>query len=180
MTDEEAVASVTPDQRLALVSLTADLGEQEADRFWSRYTVMLTLNGGLIAIASFTLSNGLNKFTAGIAALGLALTAVWYRIMSLSQFYEERWRKDLAAIINGDDVLMTLLRTRSRLGPRGPKPARGSSTGHAKFTVLIVGVFWVVLMIYSGLLQPATLTLGGNAVSSSPATTPPAGATQPP
>ena len=56
MIDEEAVASLMLNQRIALVSLTAGLGEQEADRLWTRCSIMLTLNAGLLTIASFTLS----------------------------------------------------------------------------------------------------------------------------
>jgi hypothetical protein len=147
MTDAEAVGSLTLDQRFALVSFTATLGEQEADRLWKRFGIMLTLNAGLLAIASFTISNNLEVFTAAITVLGLVLTIFWYRIVSLSQFYEERWRKDLAAIINCDEVLTTLLRSRSKLGARIDKPVGGSSTEHAKFMVLIVGLFWMVLTI---------------------------------
>jgi hypothetical protein len=148
LTDAAAVSQLTLDQRIALASLTSGLGEQEADRLWQRYGIMLTLNAGLVAIASFTLSNNMDVFTVGIAVFGLMLTFVWYRIVSLSQFYEERWRMDLAAIIDGDDVLATLLRARSKFGARCKKPVRGSSTDHAKAIVIFAALFWIALTIY--------------------------------
>lgn len=156
LTDTDAVYSLTRDQRITLVSLTASLGEQEADRLWKRYGIMLTLNGGLLAIASFCLSNSLEGFTAAITGLGLVLTFFWYRIVSLSQYYEERWRRDLSAIIDCDDVLATLLRARSHLGSRSKRPFSGSATGYAKATVFTIGLFWIALTLYFGFFVQST------------------------
>lgn len=161
---------LTVEQRISLVALTASLGEQEADRLWKRYGIMLTLNAGLLAIVSFTVSNNMHGFSIGIAMLGLVVSVCWYRIVVLSQYYEERWRKDLAAVIDADPVLTVLLRSRSRLGARINKPIRGSSTGNAKFLVVLAAGLWIAFAAFTmlnGLKLPAS---GGTAPLTTPST----------
>ena len=166
---------LTMEERISLVALTATIGEQEADRLWKRYGIMLTLNAGLLAIVSFTASNKMNVFSGSIAVLGLVVSVCWYRMVSLSQFYEARWRKDLGAVIDADPVLTVLLRSRSRLGPRTQKPIRGSSTGNAKFLVVLAGGLWIALAAFSIIaeLKP-TANSGAQNIGVVSAPTPPA------
>jgi hypothetical protein len=142
-------SDVNSDLRLRLIIFTAELGEKEADRLWKRYGIMLTLNAGLIAIVSYTFSQSLYLLTAFIGFFGVFLSIFWYRIAAFSQFYEARWRSDMAALIDEDPYFREVLRSRSSLGPRLKRPFKGSSTGDAKIIVCGVGVFWFVVMIYS-------------------------------
>lgn len=140
---------VGDDLRLRLIIFTAELGEKEADRAWKRYGIMLNLNAGLIAIVSYTFSQSLYVLTAFIGFFGIFLAIFWYRIVTFSQFYESRWRSDMAALINEDPYLVGVLRSRSSLGSRVKRPFRGSSTGDSKIIVCGVGVFWLAVTIYS-------------------------------
>ncbi len=139
---------LTRDLRLRLIELTAELGEREADRLWTRYSLMLTLNAGLMAVISYALSQSLYLITSALGLFGMILAVLFYRIVAFSQFYESRWRKDMSELINGDSLYREFLRSRSNLGPREKRPFKGSSTGDAKAVVVGVGAFWCFVIIY--------------------------------
>lgn len=144
-----AADQMTLDVRIRLIELTAGLGEQEADRAWTRYSIMIAINGGLVAISSYVLDKDLMGFQAAIALLGVVLCIFWFRIAAFSQFYEERWRTDMSALINENSMLRSALRSRSDLGPRIPRPFIGTSTGDAKMIVVTAMLFWTAMLVYS-------------------------------
>ncbi len=151
MTESDDLMSF--DIRLKLVELTGQLGEQEADRAWKRYGSILTLNAGLLLMASYSLSNKLHLFTVLISLFGVFLSVLSYRIMTFSQFFEERWRLDMKELINGNVILKKSLRSRSILGPRSKRPFKGSSTGDSKVIIIGMLFFWTSLGIISVLSE---------------------------
>jgi hypothetical protein len=135
------------DVRIRLVELTAQLGEQEADRTWRRFSISLPVQAGLIAIVSYAFSKSLFGLAMSVAMLGCFFAFAWHRIVVFSQFAEARWRQDMIALIDDDHQLADALRSRSHKGPRITRPTT-SATDNARTIVVGVGLFWLVLAGY--------------------------------
>ncbi|MFT4050520.1 MAG: hypothetical protein QM648_11885 [Solirubrobacterales bacterium] len=134
--------------RVQLIELAASLGEQEADRTWIRFGISLPIQTGLIAIVAYALASGLYGLTLLIAILGCTLSVVSYRILIFSQFAEERWRLDMAALVDEEPAIAARLRARSKSGPRVPRPTP-SATDAAKYVLATVFALWIAIGVYS-------------------------------
>lgn len=147
--DVNALGVLTLDQRIGLWKALSELGEKEADRLWQRYTIMLSLNGFLLAVSTYALANKLAGAAVVVSIAGVCIAFVWYRIMRLSQFYEARWRQDADALLRADGLLSRIILARS--SPRIPSPEGSTSTDYARRVVPIVGLMWLAIGVYAAL-----------------------------
>ena len=67
---------------LKLFEIVSDYTARETDRGWRRFSIMLTVNAGLIALISIGSKNHLWQFTyVLVGILGIILSYIWYKIM---------------------------------------------------------------------------------------------------
>ena len=136
--------------KLKMLELATHCGEQESHRTWKRMNVMLTFNAALIALVSLTDKTNL-PFAVPISSLfGLILCAIWYKLVQVSKYYEERWHLDMKEIIDSDADLKKYFRARSKDGARNnPRPTKRTATGYMKCLVLVVALLWLVILVGS-------------------------------
>jgi hypothetical protein len=131
LTPQEVPPNLSFDERVKLLQLTLDLAEKAADRFWTRFAHLLTINAGLMAFASFVANREAPLIGAGVGIFGCILSVIWYRMHQISEYYERRFQVDAMQLIDDDKRLAYYLRTRSSKGTVIPRPTRMSSTSLA-------------------------------------------------
>jgi hypothetical protein len=92
-------------EKWEILRLVADLAEKEFNRNWTRYSIMLYANIGLLVSLAMTMV--INKFWTNAipSAIGIALSIAWLRMNSLSYQHTSRWYKDMAAVVKRDKPL---------------------------------------------------------------------------
>jgi hypothetical protein len=89
---------------LEMLKFVTDLAEKESDRFWTRFNAMLYSNTALFAILSFSAKDSNSTFQnitqIVVATLGICLSLLWFLLVRLSRFYENRWLRNVENIIN--------------------------------------------------------------------------------
>jgi hypothetical protein len=146
-TTSKQKATLSFTRKLKLLDVATMLFDQECDRMFKRYSVMLTVNIVLIAVLKIGENN--NPVILIVAGLfGLILCFCWNKIMVISRHYEVRWQKDMIAIIESDPYLEEYLRGRSPDTSRDPRPFQQSSSFYAKIVIWAIAVLWGGILIY--------------------------------
>jgi len=129
--------------KLEALKLVTQLAENESDRGWKRYTVMLTANGALLAFLSASVRMENIFLVSILAAIGAVVSWTWLKINEASYFYEHRWHSDMEAIIESEPFLSLWIRGRNN--PRISRPHKKS--GLYLFSVLpkFITAFWVII-----------------------------------
>jgi len=146
-TNDTSIEELTHDQLLALASVSLDLGERSADRLWSRFVQMLTVNAGLVALTTVATSSDLYLVGVFAGIVGLILSFIWVRIHVVSQFNEARYRADATFTIDSSPTLRHFLRARSADGPRIPRPTGRSATHYARGVIDLILVVWGIAVL---------------------------------
>jgi hypothetical protein len=110
---------------IEILNYLTGLAESEANRAWTRQTVLLSINTALIGIATLILSVGSFALVVLPAILGLTTTYVWQRMNRLAEFYQARWYADIDALIRSDHSLEEWVKGWANPRVRRPFGARG-------------------------------------------------------
>ena len=135
-------------RKLKLLDIATKLFDQECDRLWKRFYIMLTVNVVLIAVLKIKGENTNPAILIVAGLFGLILCFCWHKIMVISRHYEERWLKDMITIIESDPHLEEYLRGRSPDTSRIPRPFQQSALFYAKITIWAIAVLWGGILIY--------------------------------
>lgn len=138
--------------KLEILKLVSDLAERETDRTWSRTTAIMTLNAGLFILTSVAFQKNLTSLLIICAVLGILLAFLWFSIAVISKYYEERWHKDMEAIISNDPTLTEFVRGRNN--PRCIKPKvliwnMWRCTTSLKIIIVLIGLMWLIILLLS-------------------------------
>lgn len=107
-------------EKVDLLKLLIDTGEKESDRSWTRYSVMLYANTGLVAIVSLAATIKAPAIAILPSVLGLWCSIVWFRMGRLSYYYTHRWHADVMSLVASDEFLSEYVRARNN--PRIDRP----------------------------------------------------------
>lgn len=130
--------------KLEILRFVAELGESESDRTWRRFSMMLTVNAGLVAIVALadpTLVPPVIRLLASF--IGIVLSVVWFHVIRMSKYYEYRWHADMEYILNHSPELQEFIRGRPADKCRIDRPFSWSTTTSASLLPISFGLFWV-------------------------------------
>lgn len=133
--------------KFEMLKLVSDLAEHETDRTWGRTMAIMTANAGLFVLVSVAIQKDLQPLVVAVAAVGVLLAILWYCIATISKHYEERWHKDMEAIILEDDDLTKFVRGRNK--PRTARPRTWSATTCLKIIIVLMGLVWLLILVLS-------------------------------
>ena len=135
--------------KIRILELVSFLAEKESDRTWSRFSILLSINAGIIALTGFLLDkyDYLGLITGGI--FGLILSIVWYKIIPISKYYENRWHQDMIVIIRSDPSLEKFITGRFKNNGNLKRPLKRSASDYVKLIPLSLGLFWIITIIIS-------------------------------
>jgi hypothetical protein len=131
-------------QKLELLKLVSNLAESEANRAWSRYTVMLYANTALLGIVAWVLTNGAQAAAFPPAFAGALCSLAWWRITNLSDYYQSRWHADMEALTESDETLAEWVRGRNH--PRIPMRKGKPVYFWAQFAPISYFMLWISLV----------------------------------
>jgi len=139
--------------KIKVLELAIKLFDQECDRMWKRYSVILTVNVLFVALLKFSGDKPNPLILILSAFLGLALCYCWRNIMIISRHYELRWQKDVIAIIESDQYLAECLRGRRPETSRDKRPFPQSSSSYATLIIWFLAIVWCCILIYGLVLE---------------------------
>jgi hypothetical protein len=142
---QQGPSELSHEARLELLKYLTGLAEGEANRAWTRQSVLLSVNTALLGIAALMLSAGNVALVALPALLGLATTYVWQRLNQLGQFYQDRWYTDMDALIASDAELRDWVRGRAQ--PRVERPVQRRGADYFGFLPWVFLAWWIVLAV---------------------------------
>ena len=133
------------ENKLKLLEIVSNLAERESDRTWRRFSIMLIINTGLMALVSLSGDKFLyiDSILGGI--LGVILSVVWFQMITLSTFYEKRWHADMIEIIESDPEIQRFVRGRSDETCRINRPTERSASSYARILPISLGILWVLI-----------------------------------
>jgi len=145
--------------KIRMLELVSQLAENESERTWKRFSILLAMNGALVALVSLAPPENL-RFSSIIGSLlGLLLTFVWYRMIPISKYYEKRWHADMLAIISSSPHIAKYIKGRDSLTARVERPSNRSASSYSKILVLGIGAMWFlnliagIILLYSSTWQ---------------------------
>lgn len=152
-------------QRLELLRTLGDWRDSAANRYWTRFNMLLLINS-LFGAALFLSEKGLFnlvpvKFDGKFYPLGsliLSLAAVlfsyaWQQILRAGKYYEHRWYLDMKYLLMDSpdlDKFVHLYKLRPRKeedSADGIVPPKRRSTEYAGFVVRGFLILWILLAI---------------------------------
>jgi len=144
--EKKIVLGFSTENRISILQMVTNLASQESDRFWTRFSMLLYANTGILAIFQFTSPQDTTRIV--VAFFGLLLSFMWLIWNRQSSFYNMVWLKDHEAILSHDKELAALITgiASKRITP----PFSGVFTEKYKIWNLPVYVFvllWLVLLI---------------------------------
>jgi L-amino acid N-acyltransferase YncA len=134
------------DVRLDLLRLAVDLSERESDRFWTRYSMMLYANTGLLGIIAYSISTPNCWLATLVSLVGIPLSISWFCLIKLSYFYDHRWHADMEALIRSSPAIRKWLR--GRILPRIKRPFR-RTLPLIEISPVVFLIFWLVILVLS-------------------------------
>jgi hypothetical protein len=92
-------------EKYQILKLVADLAEKEFNRNWTRYSIMLYANIGLLVSLAMTMV--INRFWTNVipSAIGMTVSIAWLKINWLSYEHTRRWQEDMAELVKRDKAL---------------------------------------------------------------------------
>jgi len=116
----------------------------EADRYWSRNTVFLLLNGGLVAILA---TGSPSPYVAMVVCIGgVASSLIWHRANTIAKYYIDRWKVPLRRLEAHLDVQALHIIDRTAESDAVPLRYHSSST-YMQRIVRLSTAFWIVLLL---------------------------------
>jgi len=136
--------------KFEILKMLTDLAENESDRCWARFHMLLLVNTGLVAALSFSLTGASRLLAVGLSLLGITCSWAWLKINVLSDYYEHRWYADVDEVIKSDETLSEWVR--GRIQPRIPKPFRNRG-GWFYFNMVPKAflILWVLVLAVVGI-----------------------------
>ena len=116
--------------------------DAEADRFWTRNNVFLTINGALFAVlAGFARDAWV---VLAVSSFGFGLSLVWLRVNRVGKFYLDRWWEPIAASEAEWDIQpYRLMREASEKHPIGSRYK--ASTAYMLTLIRLVAALWLLV-----------------------------------
>ena len=142
-----SVDAPTITDKIALISMLLQYAAYEAQSYWQRTTIFLTVNSvmiGLIITLIDKMSQALLLFGS---TFGILLNFLWLRSADYGKFLAEKWREDAREVARLDASLKPILR--SLLGnPRIEAPRSRKPSQLMKDISLVFLTIWVLLGLY--------------------------------
>lgn len=135
--------------KLKLLEIVANLAENESNRTWQRFSIMLTINTGLIALVSI-IGDKFFPISQIIGSLfGITLSFVWLKMIPISKYYEKRWHEDMLTIINSDTDIKEFIKGRSDKTCSLKRPTKHSASSYSKILPISIGLIWFLIGVFS-------------------------------
>ena len=134
--------------KINILEFARSLFEQECERYWKRFTAILTANVIFMAVLKLSGDEPSRYLLILGGVFGVVLCYFWYKIMVISRHYELRWHKDMVAIIESDENLKEFLLGRSSQTARDERPFEKGAPDYARSIVLLTGCVWLAILIY--------------------------------
>jgi hypothetical protein len=131
--------------KLEILKYLTGIAEGEANRAWTRQTVLLSVNTALLGIVALILSAGTAVIVLLPAVLGLTTTYAWLRLNELGQFYQDRWYADIDVLIAGEGDLREWVR--GRANPRVPRPVNRRGFFYFGLIPWVFLILWILLSV---------------------------------
>lgn len=149
--------------RLQVLDMVFRMSDNESDRMWKRFGLLLAVNAALLAFVRISVEsgNGLEpEIYLSSGVFGLFTCLFWYWIMKMSMFYIGRWTADAKAIIEEDNQIKEWIKGRGdepRVDrPAFPKIQNGfkldyvSASHFAIGIVVLLAILWTIVLSYGG------------------------------
>lgn len=153
--------TMTNDQRLIAIQTCLSYAIYEANVYWQRNIIYLTINSIMLGILGAFSKNLENVYMLALGCFGVFLNWSWVYVNKYSKFLAEKWREDARAMARESPEISEYMRAlvkKPRIEvPPGKKPSQVMNRLSASFRVL-----WIVVSLY-GLYAviPEVLTFFG-------------------
>jgi len=128
--------------------ICASNAEKESDRTWQRFSLLLSIHTGLMAVAALVAQNTNFTWTIIIISIsGILLSDMWIQIIKVSKYYEERWIQDCRLIISNHPLLRRYVNARGIETDVLRRPTRRAASGYARRLAKGAGFIWAVLLV---------------------------------
>ncbi len=118
--------------------------DKEADRFWTRNNVFLTINGAmLVFVTSFSTDLKINLL---VTIFGMIFCIIWMRVNQIGKYYLDRWKEPLKKI-ELDWHIKPITRI-NELATEHPLPLKLKSS--SKYMIILIKYFvsfWALLFL---------------------------------
>ncbi len=122
-----------------------NIWDKEADRFWMRNNVFLTINGAiLLFITSFSKDN---LIAIIVSIFGMVLCGIWLDVNIIGKYYLDRWKTPLKQIEKQWHIKpLHIIEEKSRTDPI-PNEYKSSSK-YMTWLIKLFMFFWTFILLY--------------------------------
>ncbi|KHE94227.1 MAG: hypothetical protein K8F52_16730 [Candidatus Scalindua rubra] len=147
-------------ERIKLLELVGNWKDNEASRFWNRFSIVLIINSGLLAAFSLAIKTADKPslpflypfaiyYDIAISSVGLFVSVLWWRLQTVSKNYEARWIEDMKDILEKDEVIKEFVTGFSDETSKKPNKDRFKATGYAYLIIAGFSLMWLTMLIIS-------------------------------
>ena len=136
------------DQKLVAIDICLSYATYEANVYWQRNAIYLTINSIMLgALGAF--SKNWNEFLIfAVSCFGIFLNWFWVYVNKYSKFLAERWREDARSMARSSpeisEYMLTLIKKSRIKIPHEKKPSQVMNQLGGSFRIL-----WIIVGLYS-------------------------------
>jgi len=145
-------------EKMNLVVAIGNWKEGEDAKYWTRYSIFLTMNSGILA-ASFigdisildfkTTTHSIPVGGVFIGLFGILLSYTWLKLLMISKSYISRWISDLDCVLASDETLYNYIKGYSDASSRVQTLSNtNKATDYAKKMVFGYIAIWFAVLAF--------------------------------
>jgi len=147
--EEIPLTGIERQQKIALIQLLLQYSTYEANVYWQRNTLFITINSALLGLTVAAWAKVPSYCFIVEGCLGAYLCFMWIGLLAYGKFLAEKWREDARALARTDEELRYCLRAllgRPRIRiPAGMKPSQA-----IKNICVLFSLMWLLVAVVAG------------------------------
>lgn len=136
--------------KLEVLSALLNYAIYEAQTYWHRTTLFLTINSIILALVLAKNKAIPATIIMAIGIFGVILNTAWYRLADYGKFLAEKWREDAREVVRTDTAFSAVFRSLLK-NPRIKKPKGAKPSKIIKDVVLVFLLLWALIFVYGTL-----------------------------
>lgn len=136
------------DQKLSAINICLSYATYEANVYWQRNAIYLTINSIMLGAMGAFSKNWNEFFIFAVSCFGIFLNWFWVYVNKYSKFLAERWREDARAMARNSPEISEYMRTlikKPRIKiPYEKRPSEVMNQLSGSFRIL-----WIIVALYS-------------------------------
>ncbi len=157
--DENEHTELQRTDKLQILGLIGNWKDNEANRFWTRFNILLLVNSALLAATGLVLRSKQSTsvlvvskhISISLASLlsgtGFIVCLVWFGVLKISKHYEIRWIKDMDRLRKTDSELAKYVTGYSDESSATESPFAAKATSLAFTIPVIFIILWTLLFV---------------------------------